>query len=1595
MAQVDDRVVAMSFESSKFSSGISTAMNDLSKLNQALSNAGATSGLGEIEKQANRISFGNLSGAIDKIKGKLGFSQEASEGFGAIEKESGKVGFTGLSNALDKIKGKFHFPEAAQGFSEVEHASGQVQFTGLHSAIAEAAKGFSTIKGAASVALGGLTLQAANAGRKVASGLFGPIKGGLDEYSTNLNSVQTILANTQQSGAKLKDVNKYLLELNKYSDKTIYNFSQMARNIGTFTAAGVDLKTSTASIKGIANLAALSGSNADQASTAMYQLSQAIASGKVGLQDWNSVVNAGMGGSAFQRALATTAANMGKLKDGAVSLKGPMKNVSINGQSFRESIMAKPGEQSWLTSDVLTSTLQQFTGDMTDAQLKAKGFTDEQIKAIQATAKSASSAATNVKTLGQVYEVAKETIGSGWSQTWQTIFGDFGEAKKLFTGLSNGLNGIINDNSNARNEILAGWKKLGGRTDLIEGLKAGFEGLKTIIAPLRDAWHEIFPPTTAAELAGLTKRFREFMESIKIGPETADGLHRSFRGLFALLDIGKQIVGGLFTVVGHLLGGLGEGSGGILNFTGSIGDLITKLDVWLKQGDRLHDVFATIGDVLGVPLTLIGKLTGALAKLFGFGAGETEGVTKSLNDLNESTKPVQKTVEGAATAWDKFVNILKKVAKIAEPITGAIGKALSGVGNAIAEALNNQNFDSVFTVLQTGLVAGIFLTIKKALGGGMNIDIGGGVLGSLSDTFKALTGNLQAMQQNIKANSILQIAAAVGILAGATLILSTINPERLATAMTAMAVGFGQLMGGMALLTKMGGAGGVAKMPVIAGSLVVLAGAILILSGALKILSTMSWDEIERGLASLAGMMVVIAGGAQLLRGASLNLTLAAPGLIALGIALNLLGAAMKIFATMSWGDLAKGLVGAAGGIVAIGLAARAIPLSIVLTGPALIALATGLSILGGALKIFASMSLAELAKGIGGIAASLVVIGLAMGLMPPTLPLTAAGLILVGVGLTSVAGAVAILGNMDLGTLAKGIGAVAGILVVLAAGLTAMIVALPGAAALAVAATGLALLVPVLGTLGTMSWSVIGKGLAVIAAALLSISVAGALAAPGLIILGAALAVLGVGVLAVGAGVRLLAGGIQILAGEGTKGLAVFFAALAGLIALMPKIVIDFVKGLIEIVSQIAELAPKIIGAMVTIMTLVLEATIKLAPKFAEAATAIIQAILTTLAANAGPIIKAGWDLLVALLKGISDHIGEVVDQVGDIISKFLNAVGSNVGKVINSGFGILLNFLKGIADNIGRVATTAADIVIKLATSIGDNLDRIIGAGASIIGNLITGIGNRIEELVGRGTAMINRVISGIGENIGDLIDKGAEVASKLIKGIADAATDLATAGGDALLAVLRGIRKWLQEHADDVGREGRGIATALIGGLSSGVLGIDTGALAKNIINHIKGAIGKVKKFFHIGSPSRWVADEIGLPLAQGIGLGMANGEAEIMRAGDSMLRVLQSTLHDIPVDIGMDVNPTITPVLDLTQVKQEAKKLGDISNVTPLRIAAEISSVRQAQLDTDVDPETGAKVFKFEQNLYSPEALSEAEIYRQTSNQLSQAKSALGL
>ena len=342
--------------------------------------------------------------------------------------------------SLENLKKGLNLDKSAKSLSTLENTAKNFSMGNLASNVASISDRFSTMGIIGMTALQNITNSAIATGKTLVSALtIDPVKSGFQEYETQINAVQTILANTESKGTTLDQVNAALDELNHYADLTIYNFTEMTRNIGTFTAAGVDLDTSVAAIKGIANLAAVSGSNSQQASTAMYQLSQALAAGTVKLQDWNSVVNAGMGGQVFQDALKETARVHGVAIDQMIKDEG----------SFRETL-----SKGWLTSSILTETLSKFTGDLNESQLKTMGYTDEQIASIIKMGQTANDAATKVKTFSQLFDTLAEAMQSGWTQSWEYIIGDFEQAKESLTVVSDTLSDIINNSANKRNDLL-------------------------------------------------------------------------------------------------------------------------------------------------------------------------------------------------------------------------------------------------------------------------------------------------------------------------------------------------------------------------------------------------------------------------------------------------------------------------------------------------------------------------------------------------------------------------------------------------------------------------------------------------------------------------------------------------------------------------------------------------------------------------------------------------------------------------------------------------------------------------------------------------------------------------------------------------------------------------------------------------------------------------------------------------------------------------------------------------------------------------------------------------------------------------------------
>lgn len=588
-------------------------------------------------------------------------------------------------STLDRLKQKLNFGKSAQSLDDLSKASKRFSLDGLASSVEYIASKFSFMGVMGVTAMQRISNAAITTGKRLVSALtIDPVRSGLSEYETQIRSVQTILSNTRSKGTTLDQVNAALDELNAYADRTIYNFTEMTRNIGTFTAAGVDLDTSVAAIKGISNLAAVSGSTPQQAATAMYQLSQALASGTIRLMDWNSVVNAGMGGEVFQDALKETARVHGIAIDDMIEKEG----------SFRETL-----QNGWLTSEVMLETLQKFTGDLSKEQILAMGYTEDQANEIIALGKDANDAATKVKTFSDLIDTTKEALGSGWAQSWEFIIGDFEAARTLWTDVSNALNEIIGESADARNSMLKAWADAGGRTDLIEGLTDIFGALWNIVTAVGDAMDDIFPPATVDTLLNISSGVKEF----------GDNLQR----LFGIIGQAKVFTGEDITTT-ETVGGV-DFFGDSLS-RGARNDAVKKLQQYLK--DAGYD----LGNA-GVD-GIFGPMTEAALKEFQESAGividgiYSEETHNALMDaLGLGPKEIT-TVEKGRKTINYFSSALQRLRNIAEGAFAVLHIAWQGiqfVGNIIGHVLKllAPVGDAILAVAEG--IAGCFVNLDKWL----------------------------------------------------------------------------------------------------------------------------------------------------------------------------------------------------------------------------------------------------------------------------------------------------------------------------------------------------------------------------------------------------------------------------------------------------------------------------------------------------------------------------------------------------------------------------------------------------------------------------------------------------------------------------------------------------------------------------------------------------------------------------------------------------------------------------------------------------------------------------------------------------------------
>lgn len=592
----------------------------------------------------------NVVKSLDGLKKSLKF-KDSAKGFTDLDRAASNVKFDGLAKAAANVRNT-----VANIASEAQKTFSSMSTSGVES-VGTISQSFSALQAVAFGALTSIGAEVTNVGKNITSMFTQGITSGLSEYELQMNSIQTILTNTASKGTTLDQVNAALAELNTYADQTIYNFSQMTQNIGTFTAAGVDLDTAVASIKGIANLAAASGSSASQAASAMYQLSQAIAAGRVSLMDWNSVVNAGMGGELFQNALKRTAKNFGTDVDAIIAKYG----------SFRESLT----EGQWLTTEVLTETLKQISGAYTEADLVAQGYSQDQAAAIVKMAEDAKNAATNITTFSKLVDTLKESIGSGWAQTWQIVFGDFEEARAFWSNLYNGtISPMISSMSNARNTLLS--SALGGGDNawvkFNEQLQAAGVSLDTFQGQM-----DAVATENGKSLGDLIAKYGNLKTALASGEISADMVSEA---------LGRINNGALLAADGmdDLIGSMTQKSGRLLLLDGLTNILEALLRPLQAVGNAFGQVFGLSPNGLYNIIAAFNRFTEAIV----INDDTMDKLTRTFKGVFSILKIFTTLMSGSVGIAVKLVTLLLENFHIGIlDVTAAIGDALSAISDFI------------------------------------------------------------------------------------------------------------------------------------------------------------------------------------------------------------------------------------------------------------------------------------------------------------------------------------------------------------------------------------------------------------------------------------------------------------------------------------------------------------------------------------------------------------------------------------------------------------------------------------------------------------------------------------------------------------------------------------------------------------------------------------------------------------------------------------------------------------------------------------------------------------------------------------------------
>ena len=1501
---------------------------------------------------------------------------------------------------LDKLKEKMSFKGATDGFNALQAAQKNVNFRTLSDGISSITNKLSVMGAVGFSVIQSLTQQFMGLAQRVAGMTIDPLVGGGKQRAKNLEQAKFLF---EGLGMDIEDSMDSALQAVK---GTAFGLDEAAKAAAQMGGSGLRAGDEmTGALRGIAGVAAMTGSTYDE----MAQIwTSAAGIGTVSNQQLAQISWRGL------NAAAALAEQMGITEE---AVKEMARNGELDFQTFAKGMDDAFGEHATKANETYTGSLANLRAALARIGASFYGPNLTQMRDIF-------NALTPV--IDNVHDALKPLINT------ISVMGGLSSFS-----IAESLGSV--DLTNFAKAVKT----------FSEGLGSAFKGVHQIFKAIKEAFREIFPPGGDSAIIFLANAFKNLFDRLLLGEGTLASIKSIFKGVFSIFAIGIDVVKKLYLSIVTLLDGVDIGSSGnnVLEWFTNLGDNLTSLKERLVDGGEIFIFFAKLVNTLrSINLDPIREQIDRFKESFSnflerFSRGKDKAsetfndVADGIGNAKDSAKEAVTTFDYLGNAAQAFVNALGWVAQKAS----AAGQKIKEVFIAVKEDLSTDNFGKAGDIFNVGLLAGAAYAVKS-LWDKVNNVLDFGSLESWKDKIDEVLGSvtetLGAMQAKLKSEALLNIAKAIGLLAISLVILSMIDPIKLTAALTATAAGMAELAATMAVLTKIEmGPKGAAKIQAMGTAMILLGVALIAMSLAIKILSTIDGERLATSLlavgALLAGMVIVLD---QLPNEG--KMISAGIGLMAIATALLIMVIPVKILGSMDPKQLILGLLGLAALLAGITAAVKNFgdPKHMFATGLGIMAMAVALTILVIPVKILGAMDPKQLVLGLIGVALLIAGIVVAVKNIDGATMLAASlGIIGLAVGITILAVAVKMLGEMDPWQLVQGIAAVAVTLLILAVAANAIQGALAGVAGIVILAGALVILGAALTIISAIGIEGLIIAIVAIAAVLIIFAVAAialSAAVPGMLALSVALVALGIGLALIGASVFLVGAGLYFL--------AMAFRTIVELIAGSPEavskaldlladkmgeIMRELMSSVIDVIQMLIDALPDLLSGLGEALLVLIEELREILPELAAFIGELITEILELLREKVPLLIEVGFELIQALLQGISDNIGEITNKAVDILLTFLTAMKERMPDIVTAGADLLVAFINGIAANTENIIEAVVNLITVIIVEIANAHERItqagiylvttiiggissmiqavIDAGKNLIINLITGMGNAAIDIVNAATNMIVQFLLAIASNFNELIEGGKEMALQIMAGLADNTISFLDSAFTLLINFLNDLEQVIRDNSQEIRDSVMGVVDAIIDGITGGL-----SDRAGEVWNGIGGLAGGAKDAFMsaIGadSPSKDFKRMAGY-ITDGLVLGLKDTAPEeaVSSIGKSMVQAFNSAVSDIAYDLQNldEFNPKITPVLDLTKVKSEAGYISGIlaTDAVSATASADQASIIASQTASPSDQKdstpSGPTEIKFEQNNYSPEALSTGDIWRNTRSQFALAKEKL--